>query len=359
MQEDEEPLSPPPFYRVSGHFTALNPSRPMALAKYFAETTMQEPAAVTSPENAPKFEVPHLVFDDKSNQINSWYNDWLLHEQTPNYAAVLPPNDLGVSASSMAQNSNIFKSTRPHESVDPSSVPNQDSASSLRMIQTPEGLALLLKSSTNQQQFLASTTNSIRPRRHARWTPEEDELLCAAVELEEGPPHNWKRIAKKYFLDRRNALACKGRWNKVNSRLYLISNRQFPARSTHSLLDLVVQNLQPGLVHDKWTAEEDEIVLRGHKDGLSWPEIADMLHGRPPEQVRNRFLNDIDPTLNRAPFTESERRKVYDLQAQYGNKWTQIASEMPGRSEKMVKNCWFNAKMSHSRKLRRVAKEES
>ena len=84
-----------------------------------------------------------------------------------------------------------------------------------------------------------------------------------------------------------------------------------------------------------------------------------MLHGRPPEQIRNRFLNDIDPTLNRAPFTENERRKVYELQSQYGNKWTQIAREMPGRSEKMVKNCWFNAKMSHSRKLRRLDKDES
>ena len=109
----------------------------------------------------------------------------------------------------------------------------------------------------------------------------------------------------------------------------------------------------------KWTAQEDEIVLRGHKDGLSWPKIADKLPGRPPEQVRNRFFNDIDPTLNRDPFTEAEKRKVYDLQAQYGNKWTQIASEMPGRSGNMVKNCWFNAKMRHCRKLRRLTKEDS
>ena len=99
------------------------------------------------------------------------------------------------------------------------------------------------------------------------------------------------------------------------------------------------------------------MILQGHNDGLSWPEIADKLIGRPPEQVRNRFLNDIDPTLNRKPFTEVEKRKVYKLQEQYGNKWTQIASEMPGRSEKMVKNCWFNAKMSHRRKLRRLANE--
>ena len=121
----------------------------------------------------------------------------------------------------------------------------------------------------------------------------------------------------------------------------------------------VAQNLQPGLVHAKWTAEEDAIVLQGQQNGLSWPDIADKLVGRPPEQVRNRFLNDIDPTLNRQPFSETEKRKVYELQAKYGNKWTQIASEMPGRSEKMVKNVWFNAKMSHRRKLRRLAKESS
>ena len=117
------------------------------------------------------------------------------------------------------------------------------------------------------------------------------------------------------------------------------------------------------MVHAKWTAQEDEIVLQGHQAGLSWPQIADKLPGRLSEQVRNRFLNDIDPTLNRDPFTEAEKRKVYELQAQYGNKWTQIANEMPGRSEKMVKNCWFNAQMSHRRKQRRLIgankKEES
>jgi len=134
------------------------------------------------------------------------------------------------------------------------------------------------------------------------------------------------------------------------------SGVMYDARFPTSRVFLVSQSLQPGLARDKWTSDEDAIVLQGHQNGLSWPEIADKLEGRPPEQVRNRFLNDIDPTLNRSPFTEEERVRLYELWAEYGNKWTKIASEMPGRSEKMVKNCWFNAKMSHRRKLRRLAK---
>ena len=117
------------------------------------------------------------------------------------------------------------------------------------------------------------------------------------------------------------------------------------------------QNLHPGLLHEKWTKKEDQIILRGRKDGLSWPEISDLLRGRPPDTIRNRFLNEIDPTLNRLPFSESERRQLYQLQEKHGNKWTKIASEMPGRSENMVKNCWFNAVMSRRRQIRRLAKE--
>jgi myb proto-oncogene protein len=61
-------------------------------------------------------------------------------------------------------------------------------------------------------------------------------------------------------------------------------------------------------------------------------------------------MNEIDPTLNRSPFSEAERLRLIELQARYGNKWTQIASEMPGRSEKMVKNYWNNAKLRQQRK---------
>lgn len=115
------------------------------------------------------------------------------------------------------------------------------------------------------------------------------------------------------------------------------------------------QNLQPGLLRKKWTQQEDEKIIKGHLDGLSWPDIAALLPGRLPEHIRSRFLNEIDPTLQKTPFTETERHALLELQARYGNKWTKIASEMPGRSEAMVKNFWFNSKISSSRKARMKA----
>ena len=103
------------------------------------------------------------------------------------------------------------------------------------------------------------------------------------------------------------------------------------------------------MVHDDWTSEEDSIILRGQKSGLSWSEIAKSLPGRVPDQIRNRFTNDIDPTLNHSPLSQSEREKVLTLQSKYGNKWTQIAKEMPGRSSNMVKNYRFGSKHSRQR----------
>lgn len=101
---------------------------------------------------------------------------------------------------------------------------------------------------------------------------------------------------------------------------------------------------------ETWTKEEDNAIVKGYREGLSWPEIANRLSGgRLPEHIRNRFLNHVDPSLNKSRFTDAEKRKVFELQAVHGNKWTKIASEMPGRSEKMVKNVWFNSKLAQDR----------
>ena len=165
--------------------------------------------------------------------------------------------------------------------------------------------------------------------RFGHWMPEEDTILTLAVRKEGGPRISWTSISKNHFQGIRNPNQCKGRWKKL-------------LRSRHA-----------------WTDEEDGIIVCSHRNGMTWPEIAAQLPGRTADQIRGRFNNSLDPSLKKTPFTAEEKRILYEAQKTYGNKWTAIATLLPGRSENQTKNCWHNAKMAQRRAMIRLAKQRS
>ncbi|EAX91613.1 Myb-like DNA-binding domain containing protein [Trichomonas vaginalis G3] len=92
-----------------------------------------------------------------------------------------------------------------------------------------------------------------------RFTPEEDELLKEYVNSGEG--HTWEDIAR--MLNGRTARQC---WDRYNNYLY--------------------KNLKK----DKWTPDEDAIIVNMYnKIGSKWTKIAQMLDGRSGNNVKNRW----------------------------------------------------------------------
>ena len=87
----------------------------------------------------------------------------------------------------------------------------------------------------------------------------------------------------------------------------------------------------------------DFVTRSGGVGNVKWSVVAAQVKGRLGKQVRERWYNHLDPTLKKCPWEKSEDELLLKLQATLGNRWCEIAKNIPGRSENAVKNRWNSA----------------
>ncbi|XP_074301559.1 uncharacterized protein LOC141632790 [Silene latifolia] len=98
-----------------------------------------------------------------------------------------------------------------------------------------------------------------------------------------------------------------------------------------------------GLKKGPWTEEEDDLLTNyiqkhGHGSWRALPKAAGL--NRCGKSCRLRWTNYLRPDIKRGRFAEEEEDMIIKLHAILGNKWSRIATHLPGRTDNEIKNYW-------------------
>ncbi|KAG0470891.1 hypothetical protein HPP92_017591 [Vanilla planifolia] len=104
-----------------------------------------------------------------------------------------------------------------------------------------------------------------------------------------------------------------------------------------------------------WTVSEDAILMdyvKMHGEG-KW-NLVQKNSGlqRSGKSIRLRWLNHLHPDLRKGPFAPEEEMLIFQLHALHGNKWSRIASQVPGRTDNEIKNFWNTKKKREKRAVK-------
>jgi hypothetical protein len=150
----------------------------------------------------------------------------------------------------------------------------------------------------------------------------EDDLRLSEIMKKYKNPRDWEPIAKEHGMGK-SAKECHERW---------------------------IRYLKPGVRKGQWTDQEDAIVIEAvtsssEQPFTRWSDLAQRLPGRVGKQIRDRWVNHLNPNINHLPFSREDDLLLWDGHKKLGKRWVEISTKFfnSSRSENHIKNRWYSA----------------
>ncbi|KAI0197449.1 myb-like DNA-binding protein [Xylaria flabelliformis] len=104
-----------------------------------------------------------------------------------------------------------------------------------------------------------------------------------------------------------------------------------------------------------WSQREDALLINlvQQQGPLNWVKISDTLLSRSPKQCRERYHQNLKPSLNHEPISAEEGQLIEKLVGELGKRWAEIARRLNNRSDNAVKNWWNGSQNRRKRLLQR------
>ena len=153
------------------------------------------------------------------------------------------------------------------------------------------------------------------------WSKDDDSRLTEIMKKYKNP-RDWEPIAKEHSMGK-SAKECHERW---------------------------IRYLKPGVRKGQWTDQEDSIVIdavtnSSEQPFTRWSDLAQRLPGRVGKQIRDRWVNHLNPNINHLPFSREDDLLLWEGHKKLGKRWVEISTKSfnSTRSENHIKNRWYSA----------------